>query len=88
MKTLTKKYDYEKVRNGKKSLLICLDRNRYYRRFQTMDLNAKRFNSTPLKYLSGEQMRDIHSAALDVLWNCRDILYSPCQAFIFYIDNK
>jgi hypothetical protein len=53
-----------------------------------MDLNAKRFNSTPLKYLSGEQMRDIHSAALDVLWNCRDILYSPCQAFVFYIDNK
>lgn len=38
-----------------------------------MDLNAKRFNSTPLKYLSGEQMRDIHSAALDILWNCRDV---------------
>jgi hypothetical protein len=31
MKTLTKKYDYEKVRNGKKLPLICLDRNRYYR---------------------------------------------------------
>jgi len=27
MKTLTKKYDYEKVRNGKNLPAICLDRN-------------------------------------------------------------
>ncbi|MBW2427807.1 MAG: trimethylamine methyltransferase family protein [Deltaproteobacteria bacterium] len=32
-----------------------------------MDPNVKRFNSTPLEYLSEEQMRDIHSAALDIL---------------------
>jgi trimethylamine:corrinoid methyltransferase-like protein len=35
-----------------------------------MDLNVKRFNSTPLEYLSQEQMRTIHAAALDILENC------------------
>jgi trimethylamine--corrinoid protein Co-methyltransferase len=35
-----------------------------------MDLSAKRYNSTPLEYLSEEQMRDIHSAALEILEVC------------------
>lgn len=35
-----------------------------------MDVNVKRFKSTPLEYLSEEQMRDIHSAALEILQNC------------------
>ena len=35
-----------------------------------MDVNVKRFNSTPLEYLSVEQMRDIHSAALEILQDC------------------
>ncbi len=38
MKTLTKKYDYEKVRNGKKSSLRIQYRNRYRRRTLTPDL--------------------------------------------------
>ena len=32
-----------------------------------MDPTVKRFNTTPLEYLSQEQMRDIHSATLQVL---------------------
>ncbi len=40
-----------------------------------MDLSAKRFNSTPLEYLSEEQMRDIHSAALEILEVCGTIIH-------------
>jgi len=40
-----------------------------------MDLNVKRFNSTALEYLSEEQMRDIHSAALDILEDCGTIIH-------------
>jgi len=40
-----------------------------------MDLNARRFNSTPLEYLSEEQMRAIHSAALDILQDCGTMVH-------------
>ena len=40
-----------------------------------MDSNIKRFNSTPLEYLSEEQMRDIHSAALEILQDCGAIIH-------------
>ena len=40
-----------------------------------MDLNIKRFNSNPLEYFSEEQMRDIHSAALDILEDCGTIIH-------------
>ncbi len=40
-----------------------------------MDLNVKGFNSTALEYLSEEQMRDIHSAALDILEDCGTIIH-------------
>ncbi len=40
-----------------------------------MDLNVKRFNSTPLEYLSEEQMGDIHSAALDILEDCGTMIH-------------
>ena len=40
-----------------------------------MDFNVKRFNSTALDYLSEEQMRDIHSAALDILEDCGTIIH-------------
>ena len=32
-----------------------------------MDPTVKRFNIAPLEYLFQEQMRDIHSAALEIL---------------------
>ena len=40
-----------------------------------MDLNIKRFNSTPLEYLSEEQMGDIHSASLDILEDCGTVIH-------------
>ena len=40
-----------------------------------MDLNVKRFNSTPLEYLSEEQMRTFHSAALDILQDCGTMVH-------------
>jgi trimethylamine--corrinoid protein Co-methyltransferase len=40
-----------------------------------MDFNVRRFNSTALEYLSAEQMRDIHSAALDILEDCGTIIH-------------
>ncbi len=40
-----------------------------------MDLKVKRFNSTPLEYLTEEQMRDIHSAALEILEDCGTIIH-------------
>ncbi len=40
-----------------------------------MDLNVKRFNSTPLEYLSEEQMHAIHSAALDILQDCGTMIH-------------
>ena len=42
-----------------------------------MDLIAKRFNSNPLEYLSEEQMRDIHSAALEILEDCGTRIHHP-----------
>jgi trimethylamine--corrinoid protein Co-methyltransferase len=41
-----------------------------------MDLNIKRFNSTPLEYFSPEQMHDIHSAALEILEDCGTIIHN------------
>ena len=35
-----------------------------------MDPTLKRFHTTPLEYLTREQMRDIHSAALEILEDC------------------
>lgn len=35
-----------------------------------MDPSVKRFNATALAYLSEQQMRDIHSAAMDILEDC------------------
>lgn len=40
-----------------------------------MDPNVTRFNSTPLEYLSEEQMRAIHSAALDILQDCGTMVH-------------
>jgi trimethylamine--corrinoid protein Co-methyltransferase len=40
-----------------------------------MDLKVKRFNSTPLEYLSEEQMRAIHAAALDILQDCGTMIH-------------
>jgi trimethylamine--corrinoid protein Co-methyltransferase len=40
-----------------------------------MDLNVKRFNSTPLEYLSGDQMGAIHAAALDILQDCGTMIH-------------
>ena len=42
-----------------------------------MDPNVKRFNSTPLEYLSEEQMRAFHSAALDILQDCGTMVHHP-----------
>ena len=41
-----------------------------------MDMNVKRFNSTPLEYFSEEQMRDIHSAALEILQDCGTVVHN------------
>ena len=32
-----------------------------------MDMNIKRFNSTPLEYLTDDQMRDLHTATIEIL---------------------
>ncbi|UCD81244.1 MAG: trimethylamine methyltransferase family protein [Desulfobacterales bacterium] len=40
-----------------------------------MDSNVKRFNANPLEYLSEQQMRDIHSAALAILEDCGTIIH-------------
>jgi trimethylamine--corrinoid protein Co-methyltransferase len=40
-----------------------------------MDPNVKRFNANPLEYLSAEQMRDIHSAALAILEDCGTVIH-------------
>ncbi len=40
-----------------------------------MDPTVKRFNTTPLEYLSREQMRDIHSAALEILEDCGTVIH-------------
>jgi trimethylamine--corrinoid protein Co-methyltransferase len=40
-----------------------------------MDPTVKRFNATPLEYLSQEQMRDIHSAALEILEDCGTVIH-------------
>lgn len=40
-----------------------------------MDPNVKRFNSNPLEYLSDEQMRDIHSASLEILEDCGTVIH-------------
>ena len=40
-----------------------------------MDTTVKRFNTPPLEYLSQEQMRDIHSAALEILEDCGTVIH-------------
>jgi len=40
-----------------------------------MDLNIKKFNATPLEYLSENQMRDIHTAALEILEDTGTIVH-------------
>jgi trimethylamine---corrinoid protein Co-methyltransferase len=40
-----------------------------------MDLNVKSFNSTPLEYLSEDQMHTIHAAALDILQDCGTMIH-------------
>ena len=40
-----------------------------------MDPTVIRFNANPLEYLSGEQMRDIHSAALEILEDCGTVIH-------------
>ncbi|MGD9371211.1 MAG: trimethylamine methyltransferase family protein [Desulfobacterales bacterium] len=40
-----------------------------------MDPNVKRFNAAALEYFTAEQMRDIHSAALDILQDCGTIIH-------------
>lgn len=40
-----------------------------------MDPTVKRFNANPLEYLSPEQMRDIHSAALEILEDCGTVIH-------------
>ena len=41
-----------------------------------MDVNVKRFNSTPLEYFSEEQMRQIHSAASEILQDCGTVIHN------------
>lgn len=41
-----------------------------------MDVNVKRFNSAPLAYFSEEQMRQIHSAALEILQDCGTVIHN------------
>jgi trimethylamine--corrinoid protein Co-methyltransferase len=40
-----------------------------------MDPTVKRFNANALEYLSAEQMRDIHSAALAILEDCGTVIH-------------
>jgi trimethylamine--corrinoid protein Co-methyltransferase len=40
-----------------------------------MDLNIRKFNATSLEYLSAEQMREIHSAAIDILEDAGTIVH-------------
>ena len=40
-----------------------------------MTPSVKRFNSNALDYLSVEQMRDIHSASLEILQDCGTIIH-------------
>ncbi len=40
-----------------------------------MDLNIKGFNSTPLEYLREDQMRDIHTATLEILEDTGTIVH-------------
>jgi trimethylamine--corrinoid protein Co-methyltransferase len=47
----------------------------YHRRIFDMDINIKRFNSTPLEYLREDQMRDIHTAALEILEDTGTIVH-------------
>jgi len=42
-----------------------------------MDPNTNRFNSTPLEYLSENQMHTIHAAALDILQDCGTMIHHP-----------
>ena len=41
-----------------------------------MDMNIKRFNSAPLEYLAEDQMRDIHTATLEILEDTGTIVHS------------
>ena len=40
-----------------------------------MDMNIKRFNSTPLEYFTEDQMRDFHTAALEILEDTGTIVH-------------
>ena len=40
-----------------------------------MDPTVKRFKANPLEYLSQEQLRDIHSAALGILEDCGTVIH-------------
>jgi len=40
-----------------------------------MDPTVKRFNANALEYLSAEQMRDVHSASLDILEDCGTVIH-------------
>ncbi len=40
-----------------------------------MEPSAKRFNSNALDYLSEEQMRDVHSATLEILADCGTVIH-------------
>ena len=40
-----------------------------------MDPTVKRFGTTPLEYLSQEQMQDIHAAALEILEDCGTMIH-------------
>ena len=62
---MTKNYDCETV-PPKNSLILNLAIDSKGG-LLPMDTTVKRFNTTPLEYLSQEQMRDIHSATLQVL---------------------
>ena len=48
-----------------------------------MNLEVKRFNTTALAYFTAEQMRDIHSAALEILQDCgTQIYHEPALALL------
>ena len=49
-----------------------------------MDLNVKRFNSTPLEYLSEDQMGAIHAAALDILQDCGTMIHHQKSLYLLH----
>ena len=49
-----------------------------------MDLNVKRFNSTPLEYLSEDQMGAIHAASLDILQDCGTMIHHQKSLYLLH----